>query len=391
MDLGLSHEQKLLVETVRKFVSRELLPLEDEVEISGCLSDENARRILQKSRALGLYAMNIPREFGGGGLSTLDWILAEEQFGHTTDILVRRAFGNVYEILLAGTGQQHERWLIPAVKGDRTFAIAFTEPEAGSDAAGIKSRATKTKQGWLLNGAKHFVSDGLFSDFFVVTAVTDPGAGHRGISAFIVDKDMPGVSVGRNQPMMGLGGTSHVELFFEDGVLPQESLLGEEGGGLKLALNTLGRVRLAQIGARAIGKATRILDLALQHARERKQFGAAIGDFQMIQKMLADSAMEINAARLVLWQAALEVDRGLEARERISMVKLQASETLGRVADRAVQIFGGMGYCRDLPIERYYRDARIYRIYDGTSEIHRSVVARGLMKGGTDLFDMVVP
>lgn len=391
MDLGLSHEQQLLVETVRKFVAAELLPVEDEVENAGCLSDENARRIFGKSRALGLYAMNIPQAFGGGGLSTLDWILAEEQFGHTTDILVRRAFGNVYEILLEGTPRQHERWLIPAVKGDRTFSIAFTEPDAGSDAAGIKTHATKTEQGWLLNGAKHFVSDGLFSDFFVVTAVTDPGAGHRGISAFILDKDMPGVSVGRNQPMMGLGGTSHVELFFADVALPPESLLGDEGGGLKLALATLGRVRLAQIGARAIGKATRILDLALQHARERRQFGAAIGDFQMIQKMLADSAMEINAARLVLWQAALEVDRGLEARERISMVKIQASETLGRVADRAVQIFGGMGYCRDLPIERYYRDARIYRIYDGASEIHRTVVARGLMKGETGLFDMVVP
>ena len=388
MDFGLSSEQRMLIETVRRFIESELRPLEDEVEEQGVLRPEKARHIFEKSKALGLYAMNIAEELGGGGLSRLDWMLVEEQFGQTTDILARRAFGNIYEILLAGDEAQRERWLLPAVRGERTFSVAFTEPEAGSDAAGIRTRATAIEGGWTLNGYKHFISDGLFSDFFVVTAVTDPEAGKRGISTFIVEKGMKGFSVGRDQPMMGLRGTSHIELFFDQVHLSHENLLGAEGQGLKLALETLGGIRLAQIGARSIGKATRILDLTTAHARERKQFGQAIGDYQMIQQMLADSAIEINAARLALHQTAWELDHGIDARDRISMVKVQAAETLNRVADRAVQIFGGMGYCKDLPIERYYRDARIYRIYDGTSEIHRSVIARSLLKGNNGLYQM---
>lgn len=388
MDFGPSSEQRMLVDTVRQFIARELRPLEDGVENSGVLADEDAKTIFEKSRALGLYAMNIPVEFGGGGLSTLDWMLVEEQFGHTTDILVRRAFGNVYEILLEGTPAQQQRWLLPSVRGERTFSVAFTEPEAGSDAAAVKTSAVRDGDGWLLNGHKHFISDGLFSDFFVVTAVTDPQAGPRGISTFIVDKALPGFTTGKDQPMMGLRGTTHCELFLHDVRLEPDCLLGAPGQGLKLAFSTLGRVRLAQIGARAIGKATRIMDLALDHARDRRQFGQSIGDFQMIQQMLADSAVEINAARLALWHTAWLIDQGNDARERISMVKVQASETLGRVADRAVQIFGGSGYSKDLPIERYYRDARIYRIFDGTSEIHRTVIARGLMKGDAGLYDL---
>jgi acyl-CoA dehydrogenase len=389
MDFGLTDEQKLLVTTVRDFVERELRPLEEDVEASGALAPETARAIFEKSHALGLYAMNIPEEFGGGGLSTLDWMLAEEQFGRTTDILIRRAFGNVYDILLPGTPEQHDRWLRPAAAGRRTFSISFTEPGAGSDAGGIRTRAVRDGDGWRLSGAKHFVSDGLVSDFYVITAVSDPSAGKRGISAFIVDRDLAGVTVGRDQPMMGLRGTSHAELFFDDVSLGPDCLLGGEGNGLKLALTTLGRVRLAQIGARAIGRATRILDLALAHARERVQFGRPIGDFQMIQQMLADSAIEINAARLMLHQAAWEIDQGGDGRTRISMVKVEAAETLGRVADRAVQIFGGMGYCRDLAIERYYRDARIYRIFDGTSEIHRGVIAGNMLKDASLVYDLV--
>jgi acyl-CoA dehydrogenase len=370
-------------------VESELRPLEDMVEKTGALPIDQARAIFEKSKALGLYAMNLPAEFGGGGLSTVDWMLVEEQFGHTTDILVRRAFGNVYEILLEGTPEQQRRWLIPAVSGERTCSIAFTEPEAGSDAAAVKTKAVREGGEWVLNGHKHFISDGHFSDFFVVTAVTDPKAGHHGISTFIVDKGTPGFTIGEDQPMMGLRGTSHVELFFDNVRLGDDALLGEEGGGLKLAFATLGRVRLAQIGARAVGRATRLMDLALEQARTRRQFGKPIGDFQMIQQMLADSAIEINSARLALLQTAWLFDQGADVRERISMVKVQAAETLGRVADRAVQIFGGMGFSRDMPIERYYRDARIYRIYDGTSEIHRVVIARGLMKGRPGLYDMV--
>ena len=388
MDFTLTEEQRLLVETIREFVQRELKPLEEGVETNGYLADDVASEIQEKSKGLGLYAVNIPREFGGGGLSVLEWMMAEEQFGRTSDILIRRAFGNVYEILLEASEEQKQTYLLPAVRGKRTFSIAFTEPEAGSDAAAIKTKAERSGEGWILNGAKHFISDGLFSDFFVVTAVTDPAAGARGISTFIVEKGMTGFTVGRDQPMMGLRGTSHVEMQFKDVVLSNDHLLGHEGQGLKLALATLGRVRLAQVVARSIGKATLVMDQCLDYARERRQFGAPIGDFQMVQQMLADSAMEINATRLALWHTASRLDAGEEVRGSISMMKVQAAEMMGRVVDRAVQIFGGAGYCRDLPIERYYRDARIYRIYDGTSEIHRAVLAKQMMRGDSSVYDI---
>ena len=388
MDFSPTEEQCLLVATIRAFVDDELRPLEAQIEETGHLADDIAAEIRAKSQALGLYAVNIPTEYGGGGLPVLDWMIAEEQFGRTSDILIRRAFGNVYEILLEGTDAQIETYLMPAVRGERTFSVAFTEPEAGSDAAAISTKAVRRGDGWVLNGAKHFISDGLYSDFFIVTAVTDPDAGARGISTFILDKGRPGFTVGRDQPMMGLRGTSHVEMRFENVELDDGCLLGQEGQGLKLALATLGRVRLAQVAARAVGKASMILDDCLDHARNRRQFGSAIGEFQLIQQMLADSAMEINACRLALWQTASRIDAGDEARGAISMLKVQASEMLGRVVDRAVQIYGGAGYCRDLPIERYYRDARIARIYDGTSEIHRMVMARQMMKGDVGLFDI---
>lgn len=391
MQFDLSEEQSLLVATIRRFVETELIPLEDEVEASGSLAPARARAIFEKSRALGFYAMNIPEEYGGGGLSAVDTMLVEEQFGHTKDILVRRAFGNVYESLLEGDAAQKERWLLPCVRGERTCSIAITEPGAGSDAAGIRTSARKAGDGYVLNGGKHFISDGLHSDFFIVSAVTDAAARPRHVSLFLVDKDLPGVTVGRDQPMMGLTGTSHVELFFEDVKLGREHLLGGEGRGLSIAYSTLGRVRLAQVGARAIGKASRLATLMTDYANERVQFGKPIGEFQMVQQMIADSVVEINAARLMLLRAAWEIDRGRDARDWISMVKIEASETLGRVADRAVQVYGGMGYCADSVVERLYRDARIFRIFDGTSEIHRTVVARSALKRGASLWDIGAP
>ena len=195
--------------------------------------------------------------------------------------------------------------------------------------------------------------------------------------------------LGRNQLMMGLVGTSHSELFFDDIRLERDNLLGKEGQGMQLVLDTLGRVRLVQVGARAVGKAAKLLSMMTDYAKERHQFGQPIGHFQLIQEKLADSVIEVNAARLLLLRAAYEIDLGNDARDWISMVKVHATETLGRVADRAVQLFGGMGYCKDLPIEQLYRDSRIARIYDGTSEIHRILVARGVLKKGTSLFDLV--
>lgn len=388
MRFDLTEEQTMIVDTVRRFVHDELIPLEDEIEETGRLDPTKAKAVFEKSRALGLYATNIPVEYGGGGLSAVDTMLVEEQFGHAKDILIRRAFGNVYESLLEGTAEQKDRFLRPAVRGERTCSIAITEPDAGSDVASIRTRAVRDGDGWIVTGKKHFISDGHYSDFFIVSAVTDPEARPRHVSLFLIDKDQPGVAVGRDQAMMGLTGTSHVELFFEGVRVGRDRLLGAEGQGLAIAYSTLGRVRLAQVGARAIGKACRLATMMTAQANERRQFGKAIGEFQMIQQMIADSAIEINAARLMLLRAAWEIDQGRDARDWISMVKVEAAETLGRVADRAVQIFGGMGYCRELPVERLYRDARIYRIFDGTSEIHRTVIARGALRRGAAAWDI---
>jgi len=292
MDFTLTQEQRMLVRTIRQFVYDELIPLEDDIEATGALAPETARAIFEKSRDLGFYAMNIPEQFGGGGLSAVETMLVEEQFGHCKDILIRRAFGNVYEVLLEGDEHQRERWLLPTVRGERTCSIAITEPQAGSDAAGIATRAMRDGSGpdagWILNGGKYFVSDGLFSDFFVVSAVTDPQARPRHISLFLVDKALPGVRVGQDQQMMGLAGSSHVELFFDDVRLGPDTLIGGEGNGLRLALTALGRVRLAQVGARAVGKASRLLGYMADYANQRVQFGKPIGQYQLVQAMLAD-------------------------------------------------------------------------------------------------------
>lgn len=385
MDFSLNDEQKMMIDTIRRFIAEELKPLEDELEEKGYLEPEKAAAIHAKGKELGLYGLNMPAELGGGGLSNLDRIMCEEQFGHTSDMLIRRAFGNVYEPLLHCKGEQVERWLKPAVEGKRTCAITITESGAGSDAAGIKTHAKRNEQGqWVLNGAKHFISDGEWSDFFLVSART----GEKEISMFMVDKGLPGFTVGKDQKMMGLRGTPHLELFFDNVVLEDAALLGEQGQGFKLAMGALNVVRLAQVGARAVGKATHVCEMMVEYANDRKQFNTRIGDFQMVQQMLADSVIEINAARWMVYQAAWMLDQGLDAREQIAMVKVHAAETLGRVVDRAVQVFGGMGFCKELSIERYYRDARIYRIFDGTSEIHRGVIAKSALKKGAMLFDV---
>ena len=391
MDFALTEEQKMMVDTIRRFIKEELKPLEDEIENSGALDDAKARVVHEKAKGLGLYALNMPPELGGGGLSNLDRIICEEQFGHTTDYLIRRAFGNVYEPLLHCKGAQVDRWLKPTVAGERTCAIAITEPSAGSDAAGIKTRAVQNgngKGGWVLNGGKHFISDGFWSDFFLVSARTDNATGEKEISMFMVDKGLAGFSLGKDQKMMGIRGTPHIELFFDNVQLEDAALLGEAGQGFKLAMGALNVVRLAQVGARAVGKSSHVLEMMVDYAGQRQQFNTRIGDFQMIQQLIADSVIEVNAARWMVYHAAWMLDQGFDAREQIAMVKVHAAETLGRVVDRAVQVFGGMGFCKELPIERYYRDARIYRIFDGTSEIHRGVIAKSALKKGAVLFDV---
>lgn len=382
IDFSVPEEITLVVDTVRRFIENELVPLEQAIEDEGAISQELTKALLEKSRSLGLYAMNMPESVGGAGLSAVAMCLVEEQFGWTTDVLVRRTFGAVPASLVNCTELQRQKYLEPAVRGDIIVAFAMSESAAGSDAAGIQTTAVADGDGFVLNGSKHFISDADLADAFIVTAITDPALGKKGISTFLVDRDAPGFTVGRVQKLMGLRGLNHSEIFFDTVRVSADQLLGKRGDGLKQALGTSNRQRLGAVGARSVGMASRLLQMSIDYARERKQFGEAIANHQLIQAMLADMATDIYATRLMVLNAAWEIDQDIEPREKVSMVKLQASEMLGRVADRAVQIFGGMGYCSDIPVERHFRDARVQRILDGTSEIHRLIVARGLISNG---------
>jgi len=382
VDFSIPSETQMILDLVRKFIQNELAPHEAEVEETQVVRPELARELRKKARQLGLFALGMPAEVGGGGLSTVDMCLCEEEFGFTKDALVRRAFGAIPASLLNCTGEQRERYLLPAVTGEINVALGMTEPNAGSDAAGIKTAAKRDGSSYIINGSKHFISDADVAHAFIITAVTDPSKGAKGISAFLIDKGTPGFTVGRTQYMMGLRGTNHSELIFEDVRVPQTQMLGPEGSGLYQALSTINRVRLGMVGGRAVGMARKLMQMCIDYANERKQFGQKLGEFQMVQAMLADMATEIFATRMMVMNAAWETDQGFDPREKVSMVKYYSSEMLGHVADKAVQIFGGMGYCREMPLEQLYRDARVYRIFDGASDIHRAVIARSLLKNG---------
>ncbi len=386
VDFSLSDESRLLVETVRKFVETEVQPLEDETELNAVIPPEALKRVKAKAKELGLFAMNMPAEVGGGGLSCIDHCLVEEEFGKTSDALIRRVFGQAYPMLMACEGEQIEKYLLPTIQGDLICAMAITEPGAGSDAASISTSARREGDYWVLNGTKHFISDGDIADYVIVMALTDPEKRARGgITLFLVDKGTPGFTVARTQPMMGHRGYGHAELVFDNCRIPNDAVLGEVGKGFKLIMKSVLEIRLAHIGARAVGMATRALDMMRRYAGERRQFGQSIGEFQMVQKLIADSAIEIFAVKMMVMNAAWEIDQGLEPRDKVSMVKVAASEMQGRVVDRAIQVFGGMGFTKELPLERMYRDARVTRIYDGTSEIHRMLVARSTIKNGLTL------
>jgi acyl-CoA dehydrogenase len=386
LDVTMNDDTRMLVETVRKFVEAEVQPLEREVDELAAIPPEKLKAAKSKAQALGLFAMNMPTEVGGGGLSVYEMCLVEEELGKTSDALIRRVFGQVYPMLMACKGDQRERYVLPTVKGDKICAMAITEPGAGSDAASISTTAEMKGNEWVLNGTKHFISDGDIADYVILMALTDKEKRARGgITLFLVDKGTPGFSVARRQPMMGHRGYGHAELSFQDCRIPADNVLGEVGGGFKLIMESVSAVRLAHIGARCVGMGRRVVELMRQHANERRQFGKAIGEFQMVQQMIADSATEIFATRAMVLATAAELDRGIDCRDKVSMVKLFASEMLGRVADRGIQVFGGMGYSKDLPLERIARDARVTRIYDGTSEIHRMLIARSVLKNGLEL------
>ncbi|WKL22644.1 acyl-CoA dehydrogenase family protein [Agrobacterium tumefaciens] len=386
IDFSLPDDSRLLVETVRKFVEAEVQPLEEATERDARIPPEELKRVRAKAQELGLYAMNMPESVGGGGLSCVDHCLVEEEFGKTADALIRRVFGQVYPMLLACEDEQKEKYLLPTVRGEKICAMAITEPGAGSDAASITTTAERDGDEWVLKGTKHFISDGDIADYVIVMALTDREKRARGgITLFLVDKGTPGFSVARTQPMMGHRGYGHAELVFDNCRIPASAVLGEIGAGFKLIMQSVLEIRLAHIGARAVGMASRALELMRRYAGERRQFGQAIGDFQMVQKLIADSAIEIFAVKMMVLNAAWEIDQGLEPRDKVSMIKVAASEMQGRVVDRAIQVFGGMGFTKEMPLERMYRDARVTRIYDGTSEIHRMLIARSTIKNGLNL------
>jgi acyl-CoA dehydrogenase len=382
IDFSIPAETQLLLDTIRRFVRNELVPLESEVEELGQVKQERVAELRRKTKELGMFALRMPEDCGGAGLGAVDSCLVEEVFGGTCDPLIRRAFGEIPGPLAYGNADQRARYLAPAMQGEINVCLGMTEPGAGSDAAGIKTTARRDGDGWVINGMKHFITDGDIAHVAIVTAVTDSAKGAKGISTFLLERGMPGYRVGRVQDMMGQRGLNHAELFFDNVRVGPGQLLGEEGRGMNNVLSFVNKVRLGHVGARAVGMASRVLDLCLAYATERRQFGQPIGEFQMIQSKLAEMAADIFATRMMVLNAAWELDQGLEPREKVSIVKFAASEMIGRVADHGIQIFGGMGYTKELPIERIYRDARVMRIYDGTSEIHRMVTARSLLKRG---------
>lgn len=382
MNFSLTDEQQLIVETVRSFVERELYPHEDLVERLDDVPRELADSIKSVAIASGLYAANMPENLGGGGLSGVDLTLVERELGRASYAL-QSIVARPSNILLACEGEQIEQYLLPSIRGERHDCLAMTEPGAGSDVQGMTTRAIRDGSDYLISGTKHFISHADTADFIILFAVTGTEETARGrrplISTFLVDKNVPGLTVTLGSSAVSHRGYHQCELKFEDCRVPASALLGEEGKGLNLMSQWLGATRLA-VAANCVGRARRVLDATLEWAVTRQQFGQAIGRFQGVSFQLADSAVELEAANLLTLQAADKYDKGLMKDIDVAMAKLYATETLGRIADRAVQIFGGMGIVSEAPIERWWRDARVERIWDGTSEIQRHIISRGLLR-----------
>lgn len=380
MDFTLSDEQRAVIATTRAFVERELFPHELEVERTGVLRPELAEEITQKAIKAGLYAANMPEEVGGAGLDMLTWVLFEKELGKANFALHSTCVGRPSNILLAGTEAQRERYLYPSVRGERRDCLALTEPEAGSDLRGMRTRAVKEAQGWKIHGTKHFISHAHESDFVILFARTDTGDdGEKAMSTFLVDLDTPGLTVHDGYRNVSHRGYTNAILDFDNCHVPEDALLGEEGHGFDLAGTWLGSTRL-QVAGTCLGRAERALALAVRHAAEREQFGQKIGRFQGISFKLADMATELRAAELLTLEAAWKYDQGTATDADIAMAKLKATEMLAFVADEAIQIHGGMGLMDELPLERIWRDARIERIWDGTSEIQRHIISRALLR-----------
>ena len=382
MNFGLTDEQQMIVDTVRDFVEREIYPHETEVERTGVVPPEVAAEIRRKTLELGFYACNFPEDVGGAGLSHLEFALVERELGRGSMALTH-FFGRPQNILMACEGDQRERYLLPAVRGERMDALAMTEPGAGSDVRGMKTFARRDGGDWVVNGTKHFISGADHADFVIVFVATGedqtPKGPKKRITAFLVDRGTPGFTIRDGYKSVSHRGYRNMILEFDDCRLPDAQVLGEVDGGFEVMNTWLYATRIT-VATMAVGRARRVFDYALNHSAERHQFGQAIGKFQGVSFQLADMVTEIDAADWLTLAAAWRLDENLPANREIASAKLYASEMLARVTDATLQIFGGMGLMDDFPIERFWRDARVERIWDGTSEIQRHIIGRELLR-----------
>ncbi len=378
MDFRLSEEQELTRQTVREFAEKEIAPRALELDET----QKFPRDIMKKLGEMGMLGVLFPPEYGGAGLKYLDYVLIIEELARVDgSVGLSVAAHNSLcsnHIFMAGSEEQKRRFLVPLARGEKIGAWSLTEPTAGSDASGTRSTAVRAGRDWVLNGSKTFATHGSVCDVAVVFAVTDKGRGKHGISAFVLEAGMQGFRAGRKENKMGCRASDTAELVMADCRVPDANRLGEEGQGFVDALRILDGGRIG-IGALGVGIAQGAFEQATRYARGRRQFDRPIADFQAVQWLLADSAVEIHAARLLVQRAAWLKDTGQEVTCAASMAKLFSSETAVRVANRAVQIHGGYGYVKEYPVERAYRDAKICTIGEGTSEIQRLVIARQLL------------
>ncbi|HVW44256.1 MAG TPA: acyl-CoA dehydrogenase family protein [Amycolatopsis sp.] len=380
MDFTLSTEEREVRDWVRTFVQRELMPMEPEVlrrERAGQpgVTAEESRALRLKAKESGFWGVQTPVEYGGMGLSAVMTALLEAELGKT--FVPFRFGGSADNILFHANEEQRRRYLLPTIAGDRISCFAITEPGAGSDAKAIGTSARKDGADWIINGEKTFITGGNEADFAMVFAVTDPEKGaNGGVTCFLVDREMGW----KSEYIDTMGEWGPASLIFQDVRVPESQILGELGQGFTLAMQWIGRGRYL-LPARAIGSCERLLSMAIEHANNRRTFGQPIADRQAIQWMIADSGVELEALRWLVLHAAWQVDQGMDSRHAQSMAKLYGGQKANDIVDRVLQIHGGMGYTRELPVERWYRELRLLRIYEGTDEIQRRTIARNLLKG----------
>ncbi|MGJ7909803.1 acyl-CoA dehydrogenase family protein [Neobacillus sp. LXY-1] len=377
MNFALDDEILVMKKNIREFIQHEVEAAAMRIEEENQIPDY----IIKLSKELGLFGLSIPEEYGGLGIGMVGKCALYEEIGqthngYTTLIGAHTGIGTV-GIVEMGNELQKRKYLPEMASGERIGAFALTEPEAGSNAANLKTTAVRKGDRYLLNGIKHYITNATEASVFTVMAVTEPDKGAKGITSFIVEKDFPGFKVGAVEKKMGLRGSHSAELIFEDCEVPVENVLGEEGQGYVNALKILANGR-AGLASRNLGSCQKLLDMSTKYALERVQFGKPIIKNQAVSHMLAEMAVEIETLRSFTYRVAWMVDQGMKVIKEAAMLKLYGSEVYNRVADKAVQIHGGLGYIADYPVERFYRDARITRIYEGTSEIQKNIIAAQL-------------